>query len=469
MDRTAIFQTLSSNDELYRSTLRDPRAIPTLLSPWEYREEFGIVHPSGCDVCSTYMQHVADASYSSHQPAFQIAFQDRKRAREDTFDKGLDRFRFERNQAREEAANLRAELDAVRVDADRFHSELMRYQRNFDVSKLSDDAHDSGESTSTAVEHREDPIHLDVAYASASCIHSLKTTPIDDSPPRSIHPIYSRQPSPPLFSIASPQAHRPEGASLAAMFSASQIGPDESMPLLDPPANSQVWTTVQSSGTKSAKTPKTIKQIQSLIKAAQEPGNYSALTKVKAMCSDAHKTPREQKTEVQRFLLTNWRSPGWENPSAPPRTTVPLNNPRLDDPVECWVAYYAANPGSCPKGIRFDAGGQPFFSDMRASRTVARIRPTIQPNDPESREARQRFMAIVTELFSAPGEYENLLRRAAYSVCPHMTYAPYICKAEEMTDIGIACHFASCGVTITMADSELGPWAREYRRSAGGD
>lgn len=433
------------------------------------------------------MQHVADASYSSHQPAFQIAFQDRKRAREDTFNKGvaegircqkrededmltdLDRFRFERNQAREEAANLRAELEAVRADADRFHSELMRYQHNFDVSKLSDDAHDSGGSTSTAVEHRENPIHLDLAYAAVSRLHSLKTTPIETSSPRSIHPIYSRQPSPPLFSIASPQAQRADGAPLVAMFSADQIASDESSSLLDPPAAAQGWTTVQPTGVKFTKTPKTIKQIQSLIKAANEPGNYSALTKVKAMCSDAHKTPREQKSEVQRYLLTNWRSPAWENPSAPPRTTTSLNNPRLDDPVECWVAYYAANPGSCPKGIRFDVDGQPLYSDMRASRTVARIRPTIQLNDPESREARQRFMAIVTELFSIPGEYENLLRRAAYSVCPRMTYVPYTCKAEDMTDIGIACHFASCGVTITMADSELGPWACEYKRSSGGD
>jgi hypothetical protein len=30
-----------------------------------------------------YMKHIADASYSSHQPAFQIAFQDRNRTRED--------------------------------------------------------------------------------------------------------------------------------------------------------------------------------------------------------------------------------------------------------------------------------------------------------------------------------------------------------------------------------------------------
>ncbi|KIO15052.1 hypothetical protein M404DRAFT_119859, partial [Pisolithus tinctorius Marx 270] len=47
---------LSSNDEPFRAvSLRDTRGIPTLLSPWEYLEDYGIVHPSGCDTCSSYM------------------------------------------------------------------------------------------------------------------------------------------------------------------------------------------------------------------------------------------------------------------------------------------------------------------------------------------------------------------------------------------------------------------------------
>ncbi|KAG6373324.1 hypothetical protein JVT61DRAFT_6466 [Boletus reticuloceps] len=133
---------LSSSDEPFRATVRDNRGIPTLLSPWEFLEDYGIVHPSGCDVCSAYMKHVADASYSPHQPAFQIAFQDRKRAREDVYNRGvsegirrqkeeerdlrdsIERYHLERSQTRDELLSLRAQLDSTRADCDRLQEKL---------------------------------------------------------------------------------------------------------------------------------------------------------------------------------------------------------------------------------------------------------------------------------------------------------------------------------------------------------
>ncbi|KAI6120435.1 hypothetical protein EDD16DRAFT_1575248, partial [Pisolithus croceorrhizus] len=140
-----------------------------------------------------------------------------------------------------------------------------------------------------------------------------------------------------------------------------------------------------------------------------------------------------------------------------------MNNPRLEDPVEVWVAYYTANPSSCPTGVRRDAEGRPNIQDMKASRRVARLRPQVHPNDPESREARQKFMAVVTELFCEPGAYENILRRAAFSVSPHVEFAPYVGIAEGITRESVARHFTACGVTITAADNELGPWAQTRR------
>ncbi|KAF9243544.1 hypothetical protein BU15DRAFT_42979 [Melanogaster broomeanus] len=475
---------LSNSDEPFRVSLRDNRGIPTLLSPWEFLEDYGIVHPSGCDACTSYMKHVADASYSSHQPAFQIAFQDRKRAREDVYNKGIsegirrqkeeerelvdsiERYRFERNQAREELFTSRAQLESSRADCERLQEKLKQVSTPVAEPSLV-------ESPPARVITKPSP--------PADSINSIATVPqLVDAPVNALvdqpsanellSSLFPQHVSPPMATPASPQAQLPDcvaARSFAAVLSAGQPSNEEDsgpQSLTEEQAGSQGWQTVVPQALKATKPAKSIKQIQSLIKAAHQPGNYQALTKVKAMCSEAHRTPREQKTEVQRYLLSTWRTPDWEHPTSVPKLPAPLNNPRLEDPVECWVAYYTANPSSCPKGIRRDVDGRPFTSDMRASRMVARLRPVVHPNDPESREARQKFMAIVTELFSEPGGYENILRRGVFSVSPQVGYAPYVGAAEDVTRESVARHFAVCGVTIPMADNELGPWAREYIR-----
>ncbi|KAH7884558.1 hypothetical protein F5I97DRAFT_1937973 [Phlebopus sp. FC_14] len=465
---------LSSSDEPFRLSLRDNRGIPTLLSPWEFLEDYGIVHPSGCDVCTSYMKHVADASYSSHQPAFQIAFQDRKRAREDVYNKGvlegirrqkederelvndIERYRFERNQAREELFTLRAQLESTRAECERLQEKLM--QENAPVVEAASVETPPAPTTQPEPPRPADAPHIDTLVDPPSATEFFSS-------------LFPQHVSPPMTTPASPQAQLPDcvaARSFAAVLSAGQPPNDEESPvqtIADEQHSTQGWQLVAPQTHKITKPAKSIKQVQSLIKAAHQPGNYQALTKVKALCSEAHRTPREQKTEVQRFLLSTWRTPDWEHPTSVPKLPIPMNNPRLEDPVECWVAYYTANPSSCPKGIRRDTDGRPFMTDMRASRTVARLRPVVHPNDPESREARQKFMTVVTELFSEPGGYENILRRGAFSVSPHIGFAPYVGTAESVTEDSVARHFAACGVTITVADNEVGPWAREYVRN----
>lgn len=470
---------LSSHDEPYRAPIRDNRGVPTLLSPWEYLDDYGIVHPSGCDICSSYMKHVADASYSSHQPAFQIAFQDRKRTREDVFNKGIsegirrqkeenrvlvddiDRYRLERNQAREELCTLRAQLDATRAESERLQDKL-RHQATLPVDVSSPIESVSFHSSVKSLQldpHADPPSEL-----------RLIEPPIDRQLSLDfLTPSYPQQLSPPMTTPASPQAQLPDcvaARSFAAVLATGQQDDDSAFQATssDDPPPTLGWTVVASPTFKPTKPAKSIKQVQSLIKAAHQTGNYSALTKVKALCSEAHKTPRDQKTEVQRYLLSNWRTPDWEHPSSLPKLPAPLNNPRLEDPVECWVSYYAANPSSCPKGIRHEPDGRPVLSDMKASRTVARLRPIVHPSDPESREARQKYMTVVTELFSERGEYSSILRRGAFSVSPHVCYAPFVGVADDIDRLSIARHFAACGVTIPIAEDELGPWAMEYLR-----
>ena len=469
-----VMYPLSNTDEPFRVSVRDNRGIPTLLSPWEYLEDFGIVHPSGCDVCTAYMKHVADASYSPHQPAFQIAFQDRKRAREETYNKGLsdgirrqkeeerelrdsiEHYRFERNQAREELLSLRAQLESTRADCERLNEKLNA------VHTVSPPEPPSLNTPPPSVPTKSPP-----AAVSPPDLAQPPDVAPTDTPSQSDLPSFPQHLSPQMVTPASPQAHLPDcvaARSFAAVLSAGNDDDLAPLSLIDELPVSQPWQTVVPQSQKLIKPAKTIKQVQSLIKAAHQPGNYQALTKVKALCSEAHKTPRDQKTEVQRYLLSTWRTPDWEHPSSAPKLPAPLNNPRLEDPVECWVAYYAANPSSCPKGIRRDVDGRPFTTDMRASRMVARLRPVVLTNDPDSRDARQKFMAVVTELFSEPGRYENILRRGAFSVSPQVGYVPYSGPADAVTKESVARHFAVCGVTIPMADNELGPWAREYNR-----
>ncbi|KAG1723367.1 uncharacterized protein EDB91DRAFT_1173087 [Suillus paluster] len=476
-----MFTSLSSHDEPYRVSHRDNRGVPTLLSPWEYLEDYGIVHPSGCDVCSSYMKHVADASYSSHQPAFQIAFQDRKRSREDVFNKGisegirrqkeenrvllddLEHYRCERNQARDELCTLRAQLEVSRADSQRLQDQLRQQTvPPVDVSSSVESVSRHSSTKSAQV----DPPPSDPPCSTEAQV----TNPPDHQLSLDfLAPLYPQQISPPMTTPASPQAQLPDcvaARSFAAVLATGQPSSDDdpAFHTSDDSPTSLGWTVVAPSAYKPTKPAKSIKHVQSLIKAAHQPGNYSALTKVKALCSEAHKTPRDQKTEVQRYLLSNWRTPDWEHPSSLPKLSAPLNNPRLEDPVECWVSYYTANPSSCPKGIRREADGRPVVCDMKASRTVARLRPLVHPSDPESREARQKYMAVVTELFSEPGEYSNILRRGAFSVSPHVCYAPFVGMADSIDKLSIARHFAACGVTIPMADDELGPWAQEYLR-----
>lgn len=473
---------LSSNDEPFRAvSLRDTRGIPTLLSPWEYLEDYGIVHPSGCDTCSSYMKHVADASYSSHQPAFQIAFQDRKRTREEVYSKGIsegvrrqkeeerdlidevERYRAERNQAREELFTLRAQLESTRAERDRLQNKLRQpHVAVADTLSAEIAAPASVSSKSSPPVDPVEPSRPSDTQHDASLVEQPPVIELSTS-------FFPQHVSPPMATPASPQAQLPDcvaARSFAAVLSAGQPSVDDD-PVLhrfsDEQGVTQNWQFATASH-RSNKPPKSIKQIQSLIRAAHQPGNYQALTKVKALCSEAHKTPREQKTEVQRFLLSTWRTPDWEHPTSVPKVPAPMNNPRLEDAVEVWVAYYTANPSSCPKGVRRDAEGRPNIYDMRASRRVARLRPQVHPNDPESRDARQKFMAVVTELFSEPGAYENILRRAAFSVSPNVDFAPYIGIAEGITRETVARHFATCGVTITVADNELGPWAQQYIR-----
>ena len=94
------------------------------------------------------------SSYSSHQPVFQIAFQDRKCAREEVYTKGvsegihhqkedetelideIERYRVEPNQARNGLFSLRAQLESTRAEWDCLRDKLRHPTSSTDVSPV---------------------------------------------------------------------------------------------------------------------------------------------------------------------------------------------------------------------------------------------------------------------------------------------------------------------------------------------
>jgi hypothetical protein len=238
-----------------------------------------------------------------------------------------------------------------------------------------------------------------------------------------------------------------------------------SRPNLSPPLNSadapvaalQAWQTAERRGPKPVKN---LKEMNILIRAARQPDNWPALKKVRWLLREAQATAKNDRTSVQNHLLQEWRSVEWDDGShviRNPRVQRPRAiNPRKEDSPEVWLAYFVARPETLPPGVRRDDLQVPLLSDVKAFRTVCRLRP-----DEESSETRNRFKPAVARLFSVHGAYQESLMRGGINIVAQVTYRPYDGPSDVTLD-DVASHFASCGITYAMADIELGPWAREY-------
>ena len=211
--------------------------------------------------------------------------------------------------------------------------------------------------------------------------------------------------------------------------------------------------------------PRTISQLQSLMAAAHEPGNTRALLKIKALCAEAHATPREHKTPLQQHLLIHWRNPESPNEfggSSQPRTKT---NPRRDDPIEVWYDYLCTHQSSWPRGVRRDADNRPFLPDLKASRIVAQLRPPdVSPITAGSGPATVRFefLTMLTDLLDQRGMYRTILDNYRIHVSHVRNLRPYTAPFPISTE-SVARHLADCGVTVQSVQDELEPWAHNYK------
>ncbi|KIL59566.1 hypothetical protein M378DRAFT_14699 [Amanita muscaria Koide BX008] len=212
--------------------------------------------------------------------------------------------------------------------------------------------------------------------------------------------------------------------------------------------------------------PRTIAELEDLMRAAHEPGNFRALNKIKVMCAEAHNTPREQKTPVQQHLLIHWRNPEGSNdtgghPPSPTQGSRLKTNPRRDDPVEVWFDYLSTHHISWPRGVRRDSNDRPYLPDLKASRTVAQLRPNDATTEPAAM-IRFEFMQTVTDIFERQRFYKAILDKYHIEVSPVTDLRPYHFP-PPITIESVARHFAQCGVTVHQAQEEIEQWARNYK------
>lgn len=408
---------------------------------WKHNPEFGLVHTGTCPTCATYVEHVVAARNLKDVTITEAI----KSRRDETERLVLDGYRLGISQMMDENRSLSEELEYVKMKWANLRDDY--------INLWSSLTHSGYPATSPAA----CVLPVDVGLASSSssssssrtfvesCSHGTATT-LSGSHAMGTHSLQnnqiekSRATYASVASQSSPQVNRNP---LSSDITAS-----------DPNCGPMVAPRLRCDKQVQSRFPTTIQELKDLMSLAGESTveGYSALSVIKKMCLDAHATPREEKTPIQKWILINWRNP---YSSAHTNSEADIkSNPRIDDHVEVWFDYLCTHSHSWPKGVRKDSKNRPFMSDLIANRAVARMRPT------ESASARNDFVAQVTDMFSSPGMYQQLLKINNFTVAPLISFPVF---TGPITVEDVALHFARSGVTPSMAMKNFEPWAQQYK------
>jgi hypothetical protein len=449
---------------------------------WENNQRYGIVHCSDCNICGLYREHMADAAFDN-ESSFQTARDELKRQLETLFSNGVVEGRrlqliddgAELREAREGINLIRARLEVAQAE----HKPSKQHVEDVDVwgpSWVSNPKHSKStfvtrvgegwrvnEARQRSVQSVRSPSPVGSSLSDTSFVTpSAGTDELETSSARGSAGNELRTCSSSVLTLSTAPTTLPQ----TQQSSSPAINQGCSEPDTDQTVESPAAAPWQTVGDTPIRTPKYIKQLDKLLKAANTPGHIEHYKKVKALCTEAH-LAKDQKTDLQRYLLVKWKTPGWVKGPQSSSNTVstdpcPPTNPLSDDPPEAWVAYYTAFPASCPLGVRRDSDGKPRLADMRASRIMARLRPDMMLDEQTTRAARMQFKEIaIRHLFSVPGRYHRVLTNNNTVIAPQVTYQPFMGRPGDITIIRVALHFAKCGISIAVADSDLEPWAEE--------
>ncbi|KAJ7123816.1 hypothetical protein C8R43DRAFT_958967 [Mycena crocata] len=430
------------------------------LPPWECDPTYGIIHPSGCSICRPYMSHIADER-TAHSSSLERAFKDQEHQLDSYFFDGVSEGRRrQRADDQDHFRNLeRSRDDAVRVRAET-SQHLSFVQNQLRIAQAECEAFRKRLESLTKEKVDRDGLEVE---------SMLLDSPESEDSPAHLPPI------PSTYSSSKPEVSSGGISPVEALVPKGTLPPRPTVEVIASSGTLDLPTSPAFPSIQQGRAPKTLRQLQYLMNRAHQPGNDDCLAKVKMLCAEAHQTPREEKTELQRYILHNWRNPETSGSSSisvtppPPPLLLPnqallspkANNPRMEDPVEVWHAYLTTHRGSWPRGVRRASNGSPHIGDLKASRTVARLRPVIGEKGDTS--ARNEFMACAAQLFASPGMYQDLLRRNALAVVPVVSYKPYRATQFSITAVEVARHFAASGVSVQEAVEELEPWAQEYQ------
>ncbi|KAF8802512.1 hypothetical protein BYT27DRAFT_7341395 [Phlegmacium glaucopus] len=254
---------------------------------WGYIPSFGIVHRMGCDICMHFINHMIDAQYCED---FQVALMERDNQHDRHFCDGISEGRRKQKQdTNEEVQFFRAASQNAEAALARALEENLTLGREIEVLKRH-------LQTQALMKHLTLPVRSSTSIRGDNISPSLS---------------YAAAASFKLASTSDPtipiQHH---GQQQTVPSSISGVPPRPSRPFPTSPSTTLRAAIVQVPGPlRNNCFPQTLQDLYWLMRIAHRPGNDIYLAKVKALCAEAHATPRERKTELQNVLLSKWRNP----------------------------------------------------------------------------------------------------------------------------------------------------------------
>lgn len=262
------------------------------------------------------MTHLASAIQSENDFSFKVALKDRDsehnsryldgvcegRRLQQEYDQGylddVQIFRVERDEALEAASKHFVELCAVQDELQQVKEQLRALQELFeDVTDL--DAKKSSFWNSQSLSY-DDIYFPEEFYDPHTMSPEISNGGQLPTPPGS-----PGSPSPPLCTVESDS--QPSGIDyFDEPPSTIPVHPLQDGRSPPPPSDGGVLQTNPALLQDPAPALDSIEKLQSLMQNACT-GDERALVEIKALCTLAHRTPQRERTDLQRFILTNWR------------------------------------------------------------------------------------------------------------------------------------------------------------------
>ncbi|EAU85591.2 hypothetical protein CC1G_06304 [Coprinopsis cinerea okayama7 len=421
------------------------------LNEVAYDFDYGLLHSSPCGECRAHIQHLLPHIHKGHTRRLDIPFLFSliySAAREEGLGEGLRR-------GSEDNQHLRALVSLLNAQLDNAKKEIMILQAN--RSGLSSTLKSSG-SSAPALQVSTDVNQGNAAVTQSSRNLTCELVSRDNEFVRAVSPIdretyYSSRP--PLLPTRT----------CAALSAALPTSP-----------KTQTGASNQRSTAAAATSPR----------------------------RSGHSQQQQQQQQQQQL------SPN-AGPSSPTsargtgsghhRRHSGMSNPTLDDDVSVWYKYYKANLASWPRGVRQDTQGGPLITDLRADRAVAKMCPrsdyipeTTEPRSPPLQPPSQPtagsstvvmdleaegiakpqppkplFKALMAELFSQPGLYQQRVRELGLTIASNQghtpgnagpSYRPFDQRSLTFHDIVV--HLTQCGVTFEIAERDFEGWSEAY-------